>query len=56
MPPPPHPRLAGRVISPVPNGWLINCDDCPYETFAVRRPQADRAMHDHRKTQHKENH
>lgn len=43
------------MISPVPNGRLINCDDCPYETFAVRRPQADRAMHDHRKTHHKEN-
>jgi hypothetical protein len=42
-------------INPAPNGWLVTCDDCRYETFAVRRPAADRVMHAHLKTHNKEN-
>lgn len=44
-----------RVLH-IPGGWLVVCDDCTprWETYYERRPAAERASHNHRKTKHKE--
>ena len=55
MPPTPHPGLAGRVIVPSGRGWLATCTPCDWEAYFPRRPAADKAHHEHLKTNHKEN-
>ncbi|WP_275898084.1 hypothetical protein [Arthrobacter sp. Alg241-R88] len=43
------------MINPSGNGWLASCEPCRWEFYSTRRPTADKAAHEHRKTNHKEN-
>lgn len=37
------------------NGWLVTCAPGDWEFYTTRRPTADKADHEHRKSNHKEN-
>ena len=36
-------------------GWLATCEPCGWEFYTTRRPAADKAHHEHLKSNHKEN-
>lgn len=42
------------TIAPAAAGWLVTCDPCRWESYHDRRPAADKAAHEHNKTNHKE--
>ena len=49
----PHSRIPADQIVRTAGGWLFSCE-CGHEAFAPRRPGADKAAWDHRKTHAKE--